>query len=356
MTTLARTASVRRTRIAAIGAAAAALTLASACSGSTSAAATTAPQLSVSTTTSSTTTASVAPASSTTSPSTTSPATTSPPATTTTTSIAVGRRPTAPVDELVSVGGARLHVRCSGSGDTTVLLVAGLTADHTSFSGIEPEVARATRVCSYDKFGTGTSDPPPQMQTFETQARDIHDALRTLDEAGPFVVVGHSFGGAVAVTFSSLYAEEVGGLLLLEASPPNWNSAACSVADDGSAGAAVWIATCAMQSATGNPELVDGPTAFAQLAQIESLGDVPLVVVTSSDHDYTAEGFDPAAAARVTAMWFEGQEHWASLSTAAQLVSVDGVTHNVHLDRPDLVIGHIGELLARSRCRAGCDV
>jgi pimeloyl-ACP methyl ester carboxylesterase len=251
------------------------------------------------------------------------------------------------VDELVLVGDARMHVQCKGSGTSTVLLIAGFTADHTTYAGIEPRVAEMTRVCSYDRFGTGASDPPPAPQTFETQARDFHEALNALGEDGPFVVVGHSFGGDVAVTFTALYPTEVTGLLLIEASPSTWNRVVCSVADDGSAGADLWVQTCTMQAQPeNNVEGLAGPAAFAELAEITTLGAVPMVVDTESSHDYAAEGFDPAAAAGLTKAWFDGQEHWASLSSNSELVYVDDASHNLHLDRPDLVIDQITELIA----------
>jgi pimeloyl-ACP methyl ester carboxylesterase len=257
--------------------------------------------------------------------------------------VAAPPRPAGTVDELVSVGGARMHVGCTGSGQATVLLIAGFTGDHTDFAGIEPRVTEMSRVCSYDRFGTGTSDPPPTPQTFTTQARVLHDALETLGEPGPFVVVGHSFGGPVAVTFTSLYPSDVHGVLLLDASPPTWNAAACSVADDGSAGADLWVQTCAMQA--NNIEGLDGPAAFAEVATIRSLGEVPMIVATASDHDYNADDFDPAAAARLTEAWFDGQDHWASLSPNSRLISVDNSGHYIQRDQPDLVIEQITSLL-----------
>ena len=48
------------------------------------------------------------------------------------------------------------------------------------------------------------------------------------------MVVGHSFGGAEAVTFASLFADEVTGLVLLDASPTSWPTEVCAVPDDGS--------------------------------------------------------------------------------------------------------------------------
>ena len=94
-----------------------------------------------------------------------------------------------------------------------------------------------------------------------------------------------------------------------------------------------------------NVEGLDGPTAFAEVGMIRSLGDVPMIVVTAADHDYSAEGFDPAAAARVTAAWFDGQDHWASLSSNSQLISVDS-SHYIQIDQSELVIEQITSLLS----------
>ena len=106
------------------------------------------------------------------------------------------------VDELVEVGGARLHVHCSGAGDPTVLLIAGFNDGGDNWGAVKPAISRETRVCSYARFGTGASDPPTTRQTFATSARDLHALLSQIEETGPYVVVGHSYGGAQAVTFA----------------------------------------------------------------------------------------------------------------------------------------------------------
>ncbi|HEY5839986.1 MAG TPA: alpha/beta fold hydrolase, partial [Mycobacterium sp.] len=78
-------------------------------------------------------------------------------------------------------------------------------------------------------LGDGASDAPPAPQTFATQAADLHALLQSVGEPGPYVIVGHSFGGAEAVTFASMLPDEVHGLLLLDTSPPTWNTAICAV-------------------------------------------------------------------------------------------------------------------------------
>ena len=129
-----------------------------------------------------------------------------------TTAVTTVARPTATIDELVGAEGERVHVRCVGHGDTTVVLIAGFGGDTTGWANVEPAIAGRARVCSYDRPGTETSDPAIATATFTTEATDLHDLLRAIGEPGPYVVVGQSFGGAQAVTFAALYPDEVSGL------------------------------------------------------------------------------------------------------------------------------------------------
>ena len=253
-------------------------------------------------------------------------------------------RPSGPVDDLVAVGGARLHVRCVGAGDVTVVLISGFLDGGDKWSAVTPTVSRRARVCSYARFGDGTSDLPPATQTFATEAEDLRSALRSIGEPGPYVLVGHSFGGAEAVTFTERFPTEVLGLMLLDASPVDWLSASCAVPDDGSPGARVFRDNCASISSAGNnAEHLDGPAAFAEVAAIDSLGHVPLMVLTAARHPYP--GLAASEEARLSQVWDAGQQHWMSLSPSAQLVSVDNTSHDIQLDRPDVVIEQLQRLL-----------
>ena len=94
-------------------------------------------------------------------------------------------RPTGTVDELVRVGDGRLHVRCVGAGATTVLLISGFNDGGDSWGEIEPALSQQARVCSYARFGTGTSDPPTRTQTFATSARTSTPCWRRSVSRGP---------------------------------------------------------------------------------------------------------------------------------------------------------------------------
>jgi pimeloyl-ACP methyl ester carboxylesterase len=124
-----------------------------------------------------------------------------------------------PPGRLVDVGGHKLHILCTGSGEPTVILENGLGGSGlVSWSLVQPEVAKFTRVCSYDRAGLGYSDAGPSPRT----ARRIADELgRLLDHSGidgPLVLVGASIGGLFVRVFASEHAERVVGLVLVDAS------------------------------------------------------------------------------------------------------------------------------------------
>ena len=286
---------------------------------------------------SSTVTATVEPPAPTTSAAPTSAAPVAAPGTTVT-------RPTATLDDLVGVDGARLHIRCTGSGTTTVLLIAGFEGGSDGWAAVEPALAESSRVCSYDRPGMGTSDPATATQTFTSQANDLHSLLTSAGEPGPYVVVGHSFGGAEAVTFASMFAGEVTGVVLVDASPVTWPAALCSVPDDGSDGALIVREVCAgLSDPNGNREHLDAFSAFADVSGIASLGSLPITVITAVERELP--DIAPSEVARLTDVWNQGQQDWAGLSTASRVVSVDHTGHHIEIEHPDLVIDEIDRLL-----------
>jgi pimeloyl-ACP methyl ester carboxylesterase len=124
---------------------------------------------------------------------------------------------------LIDVGGFRLHLNCSGEGTPAVVLDAALGASSISWTLVQPEIARLTRVCSYDRAGFGWSDAGPRPRT----AGRIAGELRALLDRGgvepPFVLVGHSFGGLVMRIFARRYRTDVAGLVLVDpAHPEDW--------------------------------------------------------------------------------------------------------------------------------------
>ena len=121
--------------------------------------------------------------------------------------------------KLVSVNGFRLNLYCMGSGSPTVVFDSGWGDWAPAWSKVQPEVAKWTRACSYDRAGTGFSEPGPMPRTSVRIAKELHAALHNAGIAGPYILVGSAFGGDNVRTFADLYMDEVAGMVLDDADP-----------------------------------------------------------------------------------------------------------------------------------------
>src|SRR6185437_1161890 len=97
--------------------------------------------------------------------------------------------------KLVDVGGYKLHINCTGTGNPTVILDAGLGGTSLDWSKIQPAVTHFTRVCSYDRAGYGWSESGPGLRTSQQIVKELHLLLAHAQINGPYVLVGHSAGG-----------------------------------------------------------------------------------------------------------------------------------------------------------------
>lgn len=118
------------------------------------------------------------------------------------------------------VGGRRLHLDCTGAGSPTVVLQNGLGETSAHWAWITRPVAADTRVCAYDRAGQGWSDPAASPQDAVAIAADLHTLLERANEPGPYVLVGHSSGGAYMMTYAAQYPKDVAGMVLVDATSP----------------------------------------------------------------------------------------------------------------------------------------
>ncbi len=123
----------------------------------------------------------------------------------------------APPGKLVDLGGHELHVYCTGRGEPTVVVENGLGDFSFDWTLVESRVSRFTRICVYDRAGYAWSDVGPKPRTFAQINLELHDALEKLGEHGPFVLVGHSYGGPVVRNFATVYPAAVAGMVLVDA-------------------------------------------------------------------------------------------------------------------------------------------
>jgi len=118
---------------------------------------------------------------------------------------------------LVRIGRRRkLNVNLSGSGGPTVILSAGGGCSTLHWSRVQGPLARTNRVLAFDRAGMGFSDPGPLPRTTSRVLSDLRAALAALDVGPPYVLVGHSMGSFDVRLFAFLHPEEVVGMVLVD--------------------------------------------------------------------------------------------------------------------------------------------
>ena len=129
--------------------------------------------------------------------------------------------------------GARLNLVCMGTGSPTVVFDSGWEDWAPAWAVVQPRVAKFTRACSYDRAGAGFSTAGPMPRTSLRIADELHTALRNAHVAGPYILVGHAFGGDNVRAFADRYMADVAGLVMVEADPVDLQSKARQDEDHG---------------------------------------------------------------------------------------------------------------------------
>lgn len=122
-----------------------------------------------------------------------------------------------PPGTLVPVNGTHLHLQCMGAGGPTVVLEPGLFGLGLVWSEVQRGVADFTQVCAYDHAGTGWSGPRIGAATGENVVQTLHTLLHTAAVPGPYVLVGWSWGGIYVRLFAERFRSEVAGIVLVDA-------------------------------------------------------------------------------------------------------------------------------------------
>lgn len=300
---------------------------------------------------------------------------------------------------LVSAQGTRLNLYCMGSGSPTVLFESGWEDWSPVWAIVQPRVAEWTRACSYDRAGAGFSDPGRIPRTGVRIADELHQALQNAGIGGPYLLVGHAFGGDVVQTFAQRYLKDVAGMVLVEADVGG---------PEGDTGSASYITSlrecrdaiaagkplprqpaspgsesrdCAQQFFRGLPEQQWSPELNAKLLEIahaklamydsyisemeqmpankawlaqhtHSLGSRPILVLTTGYHGIHAlDAAHPKSAEQeqYERRVMQAQAKWLTLSSNAKQVFVADSSEYIPFDKPDAVIEAIVAVVKQTR-------
>jgi pimeloyl-ACP methyl ester carboxylesterase len=207
---------------------------------------------------------------------------------------------------------------------------------------IQPAVAEFTRVCAYDRAGRGTSDPDPRKEFRTTRGvvDDLGNLVQKASIRAPYVLVGHSFGGAYIRSFAAKFPRDTVGMVLVDATHENQYARFASTGY-----------VLPPMPADENPERTDVVAALEEIAQEKWRADIPLIVLAHG-RPIAAQAFPnitPEQAARIETIWRELQGELARRSSQGRLVSAEKSGHYVHYEEPGLVIQAIRDVVTAAR-------
>jgi pimeloyl-ACP methyl ester carboxylesterase len=290
-------------------------------------------------------------------------------------SVTIPPRPEAP-GQRVDVGGYQLHIDCQGEGSPTVILEPGFARFSLNERALQGQLASLTRVCVYDHAGFGWSDLAPTARTTPQLVTELETLLQNADIGGPYILIGQSLGGFVVRLFASQHPDDVAGVILVEATPPDFLKQITG-AQSGPDGLQLAL-KAALQTATDNnwttqsllpilsltddvaPDqrdnfiaLATAPTYIeAALAEWEirlanadavieagDLGNTALVVLVGGDRLTRLNAED--------LLWLPAQVQQAKLSSRSRMIIAQNSIHSIALDQPEAIIDALDWVLAQ---------
>jgi len=226
-----------------------------------------------------------------------------------------------PADGRFPVGADRhrIAIHCVGKGSPTIILEGGTDSSGIDqFAGLTDPLGQRAATCAYDRVGTGRSDPPvARRRTIDDVVADLKGLIDSAKLPAPYLLVGQSGGGNVAIHYAGRHPERVAGVILIDVPAPT--------GDLGKEfpGPLGWR----------NPEHIDWVAAERlQKRHPLRIGDIPLVVLTASDGQSNAKD----------------QRFWLPLASNGRQKTLEG-GHDLHEENPEAVIAEIEATLATVR-------
>jgi pimeloyl-ACP methyl ester carboxylesterase len=304
---------------------------------------------------------------------------------------------------LVKIGRRRrLNLLIAGEGAPTVIFAPGLNGATLHWARVQHAVALRTRTVAFDKAGIGFSDPGPMPRTAAAIVEDLRAALSAAGFGPPYLLVGHSAGGLQMRLFAFRYPQEVVGMVMVDSSSEHQDRRIDEVRSDHgnetqrrellrtysrlarlARTGALAPGTPDYDRAVGGASPTLTPALYAaHVAQLTSpgfwralrsesaaaggassdqvaaarrplgeppLGDMPLIVLTAGKNLLPRSGETLAAAEARREIWRFMHDEIAALSTRGERRTVADAGHVIQVEKPEVVIAAIEEVLALAR-------
>jgi pimeloyl-ACP methyl ester carboxylesterase len=270
--------------------------------------------------------------------------------------------------------GRELFLECRGvspSGHPTVVLISGYhdSSDpwterdvlsllpHATGPAVLPGLARDNRVCAYDRPGTvryvtglpltDRSTPVAQPRTLSDLVSELHGLLAAAQVPGPYVLVGHSLGGLIALLYAQTYSNDVRGIVFVDALSPTLPTQL----------GALWPLYLKILQGEPFPSLrqpqserIDIDASIDQVRQALPLPPLPLAVLTKTAPFRVQPESLPTGItlAEIDTAYSSAQRYFVELVPTTPQTFATGSDHYIQLSQPDLVINATRLVISRA--------
>ena len=287
---------------------------------------------------------------------------------------------------MYEVNGYQMHMDCMGQGSPTILIESGLGASSPMWQKVQPQLAKTTRVCAYDRAGLGWSQPQPGPRDSDHVVDQLHALLQVAGIQGPLVLMGHSGGGFFIREYATKYPQDVVGMIFVDAGTPrlqlrgsrdlqaenlkvpwgkiiggtvvldmgltraagkcktfepthNWGAGAVQAEMDCFPPMGTILKELQAVGPDGEETYKTGPYTFPILIFSESWSD-PLIMPHFSKPQLNAEAIK---------MWNDLQEEMKGLSPDSRRIIAQNTGHLIMAQRPDVLLEEIPPFIERIR-------
>jgi pimeloyl-ACP methyl ester carboxylesterase len=238
--------------------------------------------------------------------------------------------------QTVVVGERQVRFLRTGAGQPTVILWSGIDA----WSQIQHGLEKIAQAVSFDRVNTNATTAKPDFRTAGEAAQELHSALKSAHLPPPYVLVGHSFGGAMARVFANTYPKEVVGMVLVDPFQEEFLE---------------WLRTHQPKNydefvSRGETYVSDWQETLSELRAASSFPDMPVALLTATNRkpqagDAFEQGISLTDFEQGSAAIVNSHAEWISKISKGRLINVGGSSHNILLDRPEVVVQSIQEII-----------
>ena len=282
-----------------------------------------------------------------------------------------------------------LNLYCEGAGAPTVIMKSGLGSGAWTWRKVQDEIAKSARVCVYDRSGYfGRSAPAPDARDAGAEEGDLSALLKAAALPGPYVLVGHSYGGYIVRLFAYRHPASVAGLVLVDVSSEHQEPPIYRIYPQARAQDTLDHERLQVCAAAGRPDGVDcilrqppkdlpedmvgwfrqgqdwayAKTMLAEtdamgaassdelVRERKSLGRTPVVLL---ERDLKGKSWGAASEddqARLSEAWHGLHvQTLIGISSALEISNVAGAGHRIQDDKPDAVIAAVIKVVERVR-------